>query len=222
VKTLERQLELRTIALAGALALSAFLGSVIVISYYKSEQPVVVVALTPSPDALGALPSPARTMEQPWQLRQSQASALGEERIEAIAALQFDAGRTKAPILQLTSTLGKIDDRGSKGVAREGSPVSPQTVGNASLNKDGSRAARANERFRYVAADFVNLRAAPSHSAEVLSVLGQGEVVQRTGRDLGWLQVEYGDGTGSTVTGWVYSSYLRRVEASPSRLEFEY
>jgi uncharacterized protein YgiM (DUF1202 family) len=68
----------------------------------------------------------------------------------------------------------------------------------------------------------VNLRAAPSHSAEVLSVLGQGEVVQRTGRDLGWLQVEYGDGTGSTVTGWVYSSYLRRVEASPSRLEFEY
>jgi hypothetical protein len=83
-------------------------------------------------------------------------------------------------------------------------------------------AARANERFQYVAADFVNLRAAPNDSAEVLSVLAQGNVVRRTGRDLGWLQVEYDDETASTVTGWVYSGYLRRVEASPSQLDFEH
>lgn len=238
VKDLERRLQSRTIALVGALALSAFLGSFMVTSFYISDQPTVVVALAPSPDALGALPSTARTMEQRWQLRQSQASALGEERIEAIAALHFDASPAKASTAPLpsagrfagsseatkleTPAWEKIDDGESKGVARECSPVSPETVVNASLHQDGNRVARANERFRYVAADFVNLRAAPDHSAEVLSVLAQGDVVRRTGRDLGWLQVEYGDGTASTVTGWVYSSYLRRVQAAPSQLDFEH
>ena len=233
VKALERQLELRTIALAGALALSALLGSYIVTSRYDSEAPTVDVLLARSPDASDAVPSSASVVEQSWQLRRSQASVLGEERIEEIAVLHFDASRTKAPAghfsglfagsseamkIEVTAS-GKLDDGGSKGVARECSPVSPEMVVNAPLHQDEGRAAPANERFRYVAADFVNLRAAPNHSAEVLSVLAQGDVVRRTGRDLGWLQVEYGAGTASTVTGWVYSSYLRRVEALSSQLD---
>jgi hypothetical protein len=236
VKDLERQLESRSIALAGALALSALLGSYVVTSLHDSEEPTVDVLLARSPDAPRAVPSSAAVVEQPWQLRRSQASVLGEERIEAIAVLHFDASRTKSPTEHLSGLFTgsseamklevtpwrELEDGGSKGVARECSPGSPEIVVNASLNQDESSAAPANERFRYIAADFVNLRAAPNHSAEVLSVLAQGDVVRRTGRDLGWLQVEYDAGTTRTVTGWVYSSYLRRVEASSSQLDLEH
>jgi hypothetical protein len=37
-------------------------------------------------------------------------------------------------------------------------------------------------------------------------------VVRRTGRDVGWLQVEFGGHSASGVRGWVYSDHLRPVE----------
>jgi hypothetical protein len=230
VEELERQLRLRTIVLAGALALSALLGSSIVTSFHKSGRLTVALAVAPSSDTPGSSPPVTWKGEQPSQIERSQAWAMGEEQIEAIAALQFDAQRTQAPTEQLTTTWweagvseamkpeasarGEIRGEESEAVARDWSPVSPEAAVSASFNQDGSRAARANERSHYTAKDFVNLRAAPNNSAEVLMVVAQGDLVRRTGRDLGWLQVEYGDRSASSIRGWVYGSYLRRVETS--------
>jgi hypothetical protein len=44
-------------------------------------------------------------------------------------------------------------------------------------------------------------------------VVAQGDVVRRTGRDVGWLQVEYGDHSASGIKGWIYSDNLRPVDA---------
>jgi hypothetical protein len=233
VEELEKQLRLRTMALAGALALSALLGSFIATSFYKFERPTIAVAVAPSPDRPGSSPSVTWTVErQPLQFERSQAWALGEERIEAIATLHFDAQSTEATTEQLTATWrdgrgskaanfqaasGEIRGEGSEALARDCSHLSPETVVSASFNQAGSREARPNERLPYVATDFLNLRAAPNNSAEVLMVVAQGDLVRRTGRDLGWLQVEYGDRSASIIRGWVYSGHLRRVENSGER-----
>jgi len=230
VEELERQLRLRTIMLAGALVLSALLASSIVTSFYKSGRPTVALAVAPSSDTPGSLPPVTWKGEQPSQIGRSQAWAMGEEQIEAIATLHFDAQWTQAPTEQLATTWreaggsdamkpeasarGEIRGEGSEAVARDRSSVSPETVVSASSNQDASRAARANELSHYAAKDFVNLRAAPNNFAEVLTVVAQGDLVRRTGRDLGWLQVEYSDRSASSIRGWVYGSYLRRVETS--------
>jgi uncharacterized protein YgiM (DUF1202 family) len=164
----------------------------------------------------------------------------GEKRIETIAAHHFDAQKTQAPIKQLTKTRPgaersdaaqpaeerseKILGRGSQPLPRDCSPVSPATVLSVFFNQNGDMAARAIERLQYKATDFVNLRAAPSNHAEVITVVAQGGLVRRTGREVGWLQVEYGDGSASSIRGWVYSNHLRRVHTSgepdrPSALE---
>jgi uncharacterized protein YgiM (DUF1202 family) len=230
VKELERQLRLRTIMLAGALVLSALLASSIVTSFYKSGQPTVALAAAPSSDTPGSLPPVTWKGEQPSQIERSPAWAMGEEQIEAIAALHFDAQWVQAPTEQLTtnwpeargseamkpaaSGRWEIRGEGSEAVARDRSPVWPEMIVSTSFNQDRSGAARANERSHYTAKDFVNLRAAPNNSAEVLIVVAQGDLVRRTGRDLGWLQVEYSDRSTSSIRGWVYGSYLRRVETS--------
>jgi hypothetical protein len=69
------------------------------------------------------------------------------------------------------------------------------------------------EQEEYTVTDFVNLRAAPNSFARVLTVVAQGDVVRRTGHDLGWLEVEYGNDSTSDIKGWVYSGNLRRVGA---------
>jgi hypothetical protein len=229
VKELERQLRLRTIVLAGTLALSALLGSFIVTSFYKSGRPTVVLVEALSSDATGGLP-PVTKSQRRSQLERSQAWAMGEEQIEAIAALHFDAQKPQARTEQRATTRRedgaseamnaealakwKILGEGSDAVERGWSPMLPESVVSASFNQDESRAARAIELSHYAAKDFVNLRAAPNNSAEVLTVVAQGALVRRTGSDLGWLQVEYGDRSANSVRGWVYGSYLRAVETA--------
>ena len=235
VQELERQLRRRTIVLVGALALSALLGSFILSSLYKSGGPTVALAVAPSSGTAGSSPPVTWKGEQVSQSERSQAWAMGEEQIEAIAALHYDAQRTQAPNEQLSTTWrerggaeamkpeasanGVIRGGKREAVARDRSPVSPKTAVSTSFNQEGRRAARANERSHYTAKDFVNLRAAPNNSAEVLTVVAQGDSVRRTGHDLGWLQVDYADRSDSSIRGWVYGSYLRRVEtpAEPAR-----
>lgn len=228
VEELKRQLRLRTILLVGAVALSAFLGSFIVASFYKSERPTVALAPTPSFDRAAGSRSVTWKAKQP-SIDRSQAWAVGEERIVAIAALQFEAQRTQTPTAQPTTTgrhaerlepaqpkesrRGNILGGGSEPLECQCSPVSPEAA-SASLKQNGSRMAQSDEGLQYAAADFVNLRAAPSSQAEVLTVVAQGDLVQRTWRDVGWLQVEYGDHPASSVRGWVYSDHLRRVDAA--------
>jgi uncharacterized protein YgiM (DUF1202 family) len=74
---------------------------------------------------------------------------------------------------------------------------------------------QASDAEHYAATSRVNLRAAPDNNAEVLAVMGEGEVVRRVGRRGGWLQVEYTGADVRAVTGWAYGEFLRRVEAPP-------
>jgi hypothetical protein len=228
VEELERQLRFRTILLAGAVTLSAFLGSIVIVSFYKSELSTVALALDPPSIRPGGSPSATWKAERP-SIDRSRAWAAAEERIEAIA-LHFDAQRTETPIKQSTTTgpdterseavhpaearSEKILGASSEPLVRDCSPVSPEAVLNASLNQNGNMAARAIERLQYAATDFVNLRVAPNNHADVITVVAQGDLVRRTGREVGWLQVEYGDGSASSIKGWVYSNHLRRVDAS--------
>jgi hypothetical protein len=229
VEKLQRQLRLRTIMLAGALVLSALLASSIVTSFYKSGRPTVAIAVAPPSNMQGNFPPVTWKGEQPSRIKRSQAWAMGEEEIEAIAALHFNAQSTRAPTVHFTpnwpeirgseamgheaSARGEIRGEEGEAVARDRS-VSPLPALHASFNQDGSRAARAKEQSHYTAKDFVNLRAAPNNSAKVLTVVAQGDFVRQTGGDLGWLQVEYKDRSASSIRGWVYGSYLRRVETS--------
>jgi len=92
-------------------------------------------------------------------------------------------------------------------------PGSPATNSGPSPREDELRKAREVERAQYAATNPVNLRAAPDNSALILAVVAQGDVVRRTGRDVGWLQVEYGDHSASGIKGWVYSDHLSPVDA---------
>lgn len=225
VEELERQLRLRTIVLGGALALSAILGSSMVASCYQSGRPTV--ALAPSSETRGSLRSVTWMGEQSSQIERSQAWTMGEEQIEAMAVLHFDPQRTQAPTEQVTtwpeprgaeamepeaSARNEIRGEGSEAVTRNWTPMSPEM--SVSFNQDEGRAARANEQAQYKANDFVNLRAAPNNSAEVLTVVAEGDLVRRTGHNLGWLQVEYSGPSASSLRGWVYGNYLRRVGTS--------
>jgi hypothetical protein len=227
VEELERQLRLRTILLVGAVGLSAFLGSSVVASFYESERPTVALAPAPSFDQPGW--SPSVTSKQP-SIDRSQAWAVGEEWIEEIAALQFEAWTPQTPTEQLTTTgrdgegseavqpeesrQGRILGGVSEALVRDCSPMAPEAAFSDPVNQNGRRTAQPSERLHYAATDFVNLRAAPSNLSEVLTVVAQGDLVQRTWRDVGWLQVEYRDRPASSITGWVYSDHLRRVHAA--------
>jgi Bacterial SH3 domain len=229
VEELEGQLWLRTIVLAGALALNVFLGGFIATPFDGRPLPTVELAVTPS-SATPGNSQPVTCMEWPSHIEQSEVWAMGEKQIEAIAALHFDAQRRQAlteplrrarpeakwleamkPELSAKDTIrGGEREAGS----RNWSPPSPKTVLTYSFSHDRSRSAGASKRSHYVAKDFVNLRAAPNNSAEVLAVVAQGELVRRTGHNLGWLQVEYDDRSASSIRGWVYGSYLRVVDTA--------
>jgi hypothetical protein len=229
VRDLERQLRRRTIVLAGALALSALIGSFTVDSSYESEGPITAPAVAPPSGRPSSSQAVMWRMEQASQIEQSQEWAMAEEQIELIATLHYDAQRSEVGTDQLTtisrqaagsaamkpekSARGEVHGQGSGAVARDGSPVT-QTVVTALFPQHGNGAEGLGERSHYTAKDFVNLRAAPNNSAEVLTVVAQGDLVLRTGRALGWLQVEYRNGFASSINGWVYGSYLRSVESS--------
>jgi hypothetical protein len=229
VKKLEGQLRLRTLVLAGTLALNVSLGGVIATSFDGPPLPKVELAVTPSPEMPGSS-QPVTCMEWPSQIEQSEVWAMGEKQIEAIAALHFDAQRRQALTEPLRKTRpeakwseamkpelsAKDTIRGGESEAgsRNWSPPSPKTVLTHSFSHDRSRSAGASKRSHYAAKDFVNLRAAPDNTAEVLAVVAQGELVRRTGHNLGWLQVEYDDQSASSIRGWVYGSYLRVVDTA--------
>ncbi len=78
---------------------------------------------------------------------------------------------------------------------------------------DGTGEAPANWVPYYAATARVNLRGAPRDAAEVLMVVDEGDVVRGIGSQGNWLQVEYTDDRTGYVTGWVYSEFLRPVEA---------
>jgi hypothetical protein len=61
----------------------------------------------------------------------------------------------------------------------------------------------------------VNLRAGPRNDAEVLTVVGAGELVRGIGRDGGWLRVRYADQFATEFTGWVHGRFLTSMAASP-------
>lgn len=230
VEELERRLRRRTMVLVGALALSALLNSFIVASFHKAARPTVALAVAPAPDALGRAPLATWQSEPPSETERSQAWAMAEEHIEAMATRQFDARRTQPSPGQPAANSGEagraeamkpqasaIHGDPREAVGREWSPASKTDV-SASSNQDGSEAARPNEGSNYTAKDFVNLRAAPNNSAEVLAVITPGDLVRQTGRKFGWLQVEFIDHDSSNIIGWVYGSFLRRVETSGETL----
>ena len=62
----------------------------------------------------------------------------------------------------------------------------------------------------------VNLRAGPRNDAEVLTVVGAGELVRGIGRDGGWLRVRYADRFATEFTGWVHGRFLTSM-AAPTR-----
>jgi hypothetical protein len=228
VDELQRQLRLRTILLASAMALVALLGSFTLASFYNSERPTVALAAAPSFDRPSRSPSVTWKDEQRSNDRSQAWVAAGEERIEAIAAFYFDAQSTPTEQRKASgrhaeslvlgqsgrSLRGKIPGADSQALARDCSPLSSEAAVSRALKQDGRRAARADELLHYAATDFVNLRAAPSADAEVLMVVAQGDRVRRTWRDVGWLQVEYGDRPASSIRGWVYSAHLRSVDTS--------
>jgi uncharacterized protein YgiM (DUF1202 family) len=230
VEELERQLSLRTIVLAGALALNVSLGSLIATSFDGSPLPTVELAATPSSETPGSSQPVTCMDEWPSLIEQSEAWAMGEKQIEAIAALHFDAQTRQMLTEQLRmarpeakwseamkpelSAKDTIRGGESESGSRNWSPPSPKTVLTHSFSHDRSRSAGASKRSHYAAKDFVNLRAAPDNTAEVLAVVAQGELVRRTGHNLGWLQVEYDDRSASSIRGWVYGSYLRVVDTA--------
>jgi Bacterial SH3 domain len=215
VDSLETQLRLRNLLLAGTLTLSAFVWSLFAIAFYGPELPTVALAVAPE--------SSPRVMWKglgPLQIERSRDWANGEEQIEAIAALHFDAETVQAPAEELTTIrqeAGRREEmkpRPSAGEIARDQRGQASTPGRPFVPPSQSRAAQGDEGAHYTAKDFVNLRAAPDNSAHVLAVVAQGELVRQTGHDLGWLQVDYGDGNASSIRGWVYGSYLRRVETS--------
>jgi uncharacterized protein YgiM (DUF1202 family) len=63
----------------------------------------------------------------------------------------------------------------------------------------------------YVSTAPVNLRTAPASEAASLAVVPEGDLVKMIGRKRNWLNVEYSHAGVESVTGWVYSDYLRRA-----------
>jgi hypothetical protein len=83
---------------------------------------------------------------------------------------------------------------------------------------DGTAEARttpagAGEAVYYAATRPVNLHAGPTNDAEVLAVVGAGELVRRIGHNSSWLRVRYVNRFATEFTGWVHGNFLRGVAA---------
>jgi hypothetical protein len=220
VDELEQKLQLRTIFLAFTTMLCVVLGTLAGNLYYSSDKPTAALAMAPPAS------SPSR-LERAGLSERSELWAMGEKWIEANALLHFDAHGSQSPTgtttgigsggtgaLAAASANHEMRDNGSETSGHDCSPIAHESMVTTSLIQHEFRAPGALEQEEYTATDFVNLRAAPNSSARVLTVVAQGDVVRRTGHDLGWLQVEYGERTTSDLKGWVYSDHLRRVGAS--------
>lgn len=219
VDKLEQKLQLRTNFLAFTTVLCVVVGMLAGNLYYSSDRLTGALATTPPAS------SPSRLERAGWSERSEQ-WAMGEKWIEANALHHFDAHGSQAPTgtttgigsggrgaLAAASVNREMRHNGSEASGHDCSPIAHESVVTTSLIQHEFRALGALEQEEYTVTDFVNLRAAPNSSARVLTVVAQGDVVRRTGHDLGWLEVEYGDPSTSDLKGWVYSGNLRRVGA---------
>ena len=209
MEALEQQLRLRTILLTAAVAVCVMLGSFVVSSFYRSTMPRVALTVIPASSST----SETWKLKPPARNEQSHFREMGEKWIEASALLRLYAREVEGTPAELTKT-SRTETSGVGAVGgRDCLPGSPATNPGPSPREDELRKAREVERAQYAATNPVNLRAAPDNSALILAVVAQGDVVRRTGRDVGWLQVEYGDHSVSGIKGWVYSDHLRPVDA---------
>ena len=105
--------------------------------------------------------------------------------------------------------------RGAPPPAPAPAPASAEAAASDSSAGDRGNGSQAGEAAYYATTKAVNLRAAPSNAAAVLAVVSEGDVVRGIGREDDWLQFDHTDAGARNVTGWIYGSFLRRVEASP-------
>ncbi len=105
----------------------------------------------------------------------------------------------------------QLDEAGEAVIDYLGAGDARLPISNKSRDSEGE-----GEAVVHVATQPVNLRAEPSNGAEVLTVVGEGELVRRIGRDGGRLRVRYANRFAAEFTGWVHGSFLTRV-AAPTR-----
>ncbi len=153
--------------------------------------------------------------------RMAELEAANAEGAATIAQLHAELARSQAEVRWLREELeaswrwieelNAVLDEGGAGnrFTREGPSADRSAEARAILTGEGEAA-------YYVATQPVNLRAEPSNGAEVLTVVGEGELVRRIGRDGGWLRVRYANRLATDFTGWVHSNFLRSA-AAPTR-----
>jgi hypothetical protein len=220
VDELEEKLQLRTILLAFTTVLCVVLGTLTGDLYYNNDRLTGALAVAPPANTSSGL-------EGDGPSERSELWAMGEKWIEANALLHFDAHGSQAPTgtttwvesggtgaLTEASVNREMRDHGSEASGHDCSPMAHDSIVTTSLTQHEFVLPEALEQEEYTVTDFVYLRAAPNSSARVLTVVAQGDLVRRTGHDLGWLQVQYGDPHTSDLKGWVYSGHLRRVGTS--------
>jgi hypothetical protein len=229
VDELEQQLRLRTVLLVGTSMVCVVLGSLASSSFFKTDGLTVTLAMAPPISSPSAAWRGGRTAEN----EQSQVWTMGEKWIETNALLHFNANESQeiAGVTtgawngaeRMATSDGSITHElrdGRNEASTHGCPLAaPKSLVNTTILQAEFRNGKIPEQMKYEATEFVNLRAAPNNSAKVLTVVAQGDVVQRTGHELGWLQVEYADHTANGIKGWVYSGNLRRVDPSSRPLQ---
>ena len=153
----------------------------------------------------GTAPAPEGPGEggEPWQVEAEQA-------LMALIEPDSPSGSREAPgqSVEVTDLLSQPERAPFPGATRAGEPL--QTFGRSDPAGLPDRASADNG--PYAATASVNLRDAPSTEAEVLTVVGEGDRVQRLGSEGDWLLVRYDEGGGGIVTGWVYGRFLHRAE----------
>ena len=148
--------------------------------------------------------------------RIAELEAANAEGAATIAQLHAELARSQAEVQWLREELeaswrwieelNAVLDEGGPGnqVTQEGPSADRSAEARATPTGEGAAVYHAATRP-------VNLRAEPDNGAEVLTVVGEGELVRGIGRDGGWLRVRY-----ANFTGWVHGRFLTSV-AAPTR-----
>ena len=220
VVELERRLRRRTISLGGALAASIAVACLPGFSMLRSDDPnVSISALSSSEPPISGLARSGKA-DPLLEIDYSPAWALGEDQIEKIALLHLERQNVRAHDDQLSTAgpgvgkreVSRVDQQESHSIRGVCPPMPAGAPRNGRLLHDPPRMAATRALLPYAATASVNLRATPSTSAEILAVVGEGDLVRRTGREIGWLQVEYRGRAAKAVKGWVYSGHLQRID----------
>lgn len=216
VVELEQRLRRRTRILTGALALSIGILCFDAFPIRRSDVPDVSIAALPNSESATSVPGTLESTGSWQDVDRLSMLSVGEDQIEAIALLYLDRqngrGHDHQPSLGENDQATRINAHEENSIDGACPPLSAGAPRSGSLVKDPGRIPATKELLPYAAISPVNLRAAPSRSAEILKVLAEGDLVRRTGREIGWLQVEYSGRSENRIKGWVYSSRLRRID----------